>query len=251
MAIPALLNRPLRSSGRDLLDTLARSDSPALVSDAAGRIVFWNRAAERLFGRSGAQSLGYRCHAVLAGRDVFGNRFCHEGCAVMHMARRGETVHGFELVTGAPSQPDQAVHVTVISVPGDRPEDLRLVHILDPIDGTSRIARALERLGAGTAEPPANGGPSARPTYSSTAAPLTPREREILRWVAAGLQNREIAAKLDIGLATVRNHVHNLLEKLEVHSKLEAVSLAFRNGWVNGRPADRGGSPSDGQTRMR
>ena len=30
----------------------------------------------------------------------------------------------------------------------------------------------------------------------------------------------------------VRNHIHNILEKLEVHSKLEAVSLAFRNGWV-------------------
>jgi len=34
-------------------------------------------------------------------------------------------------------------------------------------------------------------------------------------------------------VATVRNHVHNILEKLEVHSKLEATSLAFRQGWVS------------------
>jgi two-component system NarL family response regulator len=60
----------------------------------------------------------------------------------------------------------------------------------------------------------------------------TEREREILRLVAAGLQNKEIAQELDIGLATVRNHVHNILEKLDVHSKLDAVLLAFRQGWV-------------------
>ena len=64
------------------------------------------------------------------------------------------------------------------------------------------------------------------------APPLTEREREILRLVAAGLQNKEIAQKLGISLATVRNHVHNILEKLEVHSRLEAVLLAFRQGWV-------------------
>jgi DNA-binding NarL/FixJ family response regulator len=52
--------------------------------------------------------------------------------------------------------------------------------------------------------------------------------------VAAGLQNKEIAQKLGISLATVRNHIHNILEKLDVHSKLEAVSLAFRQGWVSG-----------------
>jgi DNA-binding NarL/FixJ family response regulator len=78
-------------------------------------------------------------------------------------------------------------------------------------------------LDAKPAPPPPSGG-----------APeiLTPREREILGWMAAGLQNKEIAQKLDLRLATVRNHIHNTLEKLDVHSKLEAVSLAFRNGWV-------------------
>jgi hypothetical protein len=38
----------------------------------------------------------------------------------------------------------------------------------------------------------------------------------------------------------VRNHVHNLLEKLGVHSKLEAISLAYRAGWVSGAPKPRG-----------
>jgi hypothetical protein len=43
--------------------------------------------------------------------------------------------------------------------------------------------------------------------------------------LAAGLQNKEVAQKLNLSLATVRNHGHNILVKLGVHSKLEAVSL--------------------------
>ncbi len=62
--------------------------------------------------------------------------------------------------------------------------------------------------------------------------PLTPREIEVLHLVAAGLPNKQVARKLGLSLATVRNHVHNILVKLGVHSKLEAVSLAFRNGWI-------------------
>ena len=41
-----------------------------------------------------------------------------------------------------------------------------------------------------------------------------------------------LTGSVGLSLATVRNHIHNTLEKLAVHSKLEAVSLAYRNGWV-------------------
>jgi DNA-binding NarL/FixJ family response regulator len=62
--------------------------------------------------------------------------------------------------------------------------------------------------------------------------PLTRRETEVLFQVAAGLQNKEVAHNLGLSLSTVRNHVHNILVKLHVHSKLEAVSLSFRKGWI-------------------
>ena len=82
----------------------------------------------------------------------------------------------------------------------------------------------------------------AAPSGNEGAAPLTRREVEVLQLVAAGLQNKEIAEKLALSLATVRNHVHNMLEKLDVHSKLEMVSLAFRKGWVRRRPTGDGAS---------
>jgi DNA-binding NarL/FixJ family response regulator len=61
---------------------------------------------------------------------------------------------------------------------------------------------------------------------------LTDREREILGQLAKGLRNEDIAAKLFISPQTVQTHVRNLLGKLGVHSKLEAVAFAVRHGAV-------------------
>jgi DNA-binding CsgD family transcriptional regulator len=60
-------------------------------------------------------------------------------------------------------------------------------------------------------------------------ATLTEREREILRHVAQGRRNDDIAATLFISPQTVQTHVRNVLGKLGVHSKLEAVALAVRH----------------------
>src|SRR3989442_9651813 len=57
---------------------------------------------------------------------------------------------------------------------------------------------------------------------------LTEREMEVLRLVAQGLNNRDIAGKLFISENTVKNHIRNILEKLHLHSRMEAVVYAVR-----------------------
>ena len=57
---------------------------------------------------------------------------------------------------------------------------------------------------------------------------LTERELEVLRLVAEGLNNRTIAKQLFISENTVKNHVRNILEKLQLHSRMEAVVYAVR-----------------------
>jgi DNA-binding NarL/FixJ family response regulator len=57
---------------------------------------------------------------------------------------------------------------------------------------------------------------------------LTERELEVLRLVARGLNNRDIAKQLYISENTVKNHVRNILEKLQLHSRMEAVVYAVR-----------------------
>ena len=61
---------------------------------------------------------------------------------------------------------------------------------------------------------------------------LSDRELDVLRAIASGQANKDLANSLHISVATTRNHVQHILKKLSVHSKLEAVALAFRNGWA-------------------
>jgi RNA polymerase sigma factor (sigma-70 family) len=61
---------------------------------------------------------------------------------------------------------------------------------------------------------------------------LTDREREILRLLAAGKRNDDIAKQLFISPQTVQTHVRNILGKLRVHSKLEAVAFAVKHGAI-------------------
>jgi DNA-binding NarL/FixJ family response regulator len=65
--------------------------------------------------------------------------------------------------------------------------------------------------------------------------PLTPREREVLRLLALGLSNHEIAGKLFITKRTVQNHVSNIYGKLDLDSRAEAVLYAIRYGIVEVR----------------
>src|SRR5271165_5031233 len=57
---------------------------------------------------------------------------------------------------------------------------------------------------------------------------LTDREIQVLRLVARGMNNRDIAKELFISENTVKNHVRNILEKLQIHSRMEAVMVAVR-----------------------
>jgi len=57
---------------------------------------------------------------------------------------------------------------------------------------------------------------------------LTDRELQVLKLVAQGLSNREVAGQLFISENTVKNHVRNILEKLHLHSRMEAVVYAVR-----------------------
>jgi two-component system NarL family response regulator len=61
---------------------------------------------------------------------------------------------------------------------------------------------------------------------------LTEREVEVLRLVARGMSNKEIAGELVIAQNTVKNHVRNILEKLELRSRTEAAMYAVREGLV-------------------
>lgn len=61
---------------------------------------------------------------------------------------------------------------------------------------------------------------------------LTPRENEVLKLVAEGLSNREIAERLTVSLSTVQTHYAHIIEKLNLHNRTELVKYAIRNGLI-------------------
>jgi two-component system, NarL family, response regulator YdfI len=124
--------------------------------------------------------------------------------------------------------PDAVSHALRVGVRG----------ILPPSPEPQQLAAALEAVvrelvvlnsEAGSPLRPAAG--RASPADELT-EPLTPREREVLRLLASGLGNKEIAAKLKISEHTAKFHVASILGKLGAASRAEAVSIGMRNGLI-------------------
>jgi two-component system NarL family response regulator len=67
---------------------------------------------------------------------------------------------------------------------------------------------------------------------SSTGKELTPRESEIVRYVASGLRNNEVAERLSITEGTVKTHLNNIFQKLGVRDRLELTHYAIKTGLV-------------------
>lgn len=72
---------------------------------------------------------------------------------------------------------------------------------------------------------------------------MTTREREVAALIAEGLGNKEIAGRLGIAVHTVKSHVHNILEKLALHTRLEVAAYAHPNGGGRPRRSASGAQP--------
>lgn len=68
---------------------------------------------------------------------------------------------------------------------------------------------------------------------------LTPRETAVLLCLADGLSNEDISRRLFISIHTLRNHIQSVIGKLGAHSKLEAVSIAIREGMISAPGVER------------
>ena len=88
-----------------------------------------------------------------------------------------------------------------------------------------------DRLVEFTLQPGAQPAPGRR-AVPAAGSPLSPRELEVVRLIATGASNGQIAADLGLSINTVERHVSNAYRKLEVASRSEATAVAIRRGWA-------------------
>ena len=211
-------------SGRALRQVVASSAEPAYVTGPNRRVLAWNDAAAQFLGHTAAQAIGSRCWELLGGTDVHGNAHCGPRCPVVQAFRLHKPVHDFATSFRAANGSGICARVTAIVV--SLPMGTRgVLHVLHPCQCQEPIADKGSR-GEVIPTTGAEGGmaPSRPGAFPSA------RELAVLRLLALGASTNSIASSLFISPHTVRNHVKNILAKLEAHSRLAAVRVAEREG---------------------
>jgi len=202
------------TSGLD--EAFSRTADGAFAIGPDGKVVLWNRAAEKMLGYTAREALGRLCCDLFVGYDDSGNRLCYQGCHVMSLVKMGDPVQSFDMRTRTKAGRPIWVNLSTLTVPAGQNGGPLTIHLFRDVTATKELLGLVrERLTAPASVEP-------------TGDVLTRRELEILRMIATGVSTKAAADKLHVSPATVRNHVQNILGKLGAHSRLEAVAVATR-----------------------
>jgi len=183
---------------------------PMFAMNQRHRIGFWNKPLKRRLGWTDDDVVGKAGGGVLAGCDEFGNRYCSDACPVISITHRGDAVHQFRLRTKSKDGFEKSLEISVLRFILQSSNQIVLVHVVRPVEAVVQPTIPPQR------------------TTDARVRNLTPREMEILTLLTNGQSTRDIAQRLGIAPLTARKHRHNMFEKLEVHSKSEAVSFAYK-----------------------
>jgi PAS domain S-box-containing protein len=200
---------------RDLFDGAADG---VLVVDQTDRVVYWNESATEILGYQRAEAVGRECHALLGGLGERGTVVCGPECSLKRCAFQGEKVHNFNLFTAHKDGHRLWLNMSTMCATDFDGRGPAIVHMFRDID---RLHDADEVWRDAVSRTPS--GPSA-PIVSREA--LTARELQVLDLLGKGMTSRQIAERLTIAETTARNHIQNILNKLGVHSRLEAALYA-------------------------
>lgn len=196
----------------------SRTSDAIFAIDETCHIVFQNPAFARILQRPATQISGHKCHQVLCGSALNGQRFCGSDCRVARDVVCGRAAENFDLVVSKPDR--QLVWLSVGACTLLQPVDnAAAIFVLRPVSAIQAISDFAGSSPILFKEP--------NPLEKTVT--LTRREQQILKLLTDGLGTETIARALHISRITVRRHLQNLFAKLGVHSRTEAVSFAFRN----------------------
>ncbi|MEE9153197.1 MAG: LuxR C-terminal-related transcriptional regulator [candidate division NC10 bacterium] len=214
---------------QSLTKGLSSAADGVFATDQAQRLVLWNAAAERLLGFQASEVLGRPCHEVLAGRDRAGRFQCGPNCPLLSTAKDGKPVESCDILTHTKAGQAIWINVSHIVVPSSLWSRFTMVHIFRDVTRQVQTDSLVRRIHSLLAEVGWSlGEPTPSPRFDRPTKPLTSRQRDVLRLIANGESAKGIATRLHISPTTARNHTQRILAKLGVHSKLEALAVAYR-----------------------
>ena len=209
----------------DLRKLADGTSDAAFVVDSDGLIVAWNASAQRLFGVPAADAIGQPCRTIVHGLDE-GGAVCSRNCTVHQAIERQHTLETFDLqVESVDGQ--KWCNMSVVIVESDRSIGCDALHIIRPVDLRKRLEMMVRDFIVSNTTISADQALAmidSRPAASESE--LSEREIEILRALAEGKTTRHIAAELHISRNTVNNHVQHILQKLDSHTRLQAIRRA-------------------------
>lgn len=218
-----------------LFQALSNAADGAFVINQEQHIIFWNKTAQDYLGRSPDEVLNKPCYEILAGCNGQKQSVCHEHCLAAAKALNGESVLNYDICVRTKSNGLRWLNMSTITFPTNSDnKDLVLVHLFRDVTQQKRKEQFVDQVleAANNLQMrPSSLAHSGMPEESPDPA-LTDREHEVLALLAQGHSTQLIARTLSISTSTVRNHVRNILQKLQVHNRLEAVVYALRNGLV-------------------
>lgn len=219
----------------DTLDHIFKNTADGVFAiDEDQNIIYWNQSAQKILGYTSNDVVGQSCFKILCGCDDKGYAFCHQNCGVRAAAIIGKTVTNYDLATRTKSGEMRWINVSILTIFPDDASKPVVVHLFRDATQTKQNEQFIHQM-FDTVERYQKTSPLVAPPTPSVHASvnsLTDREHEILTLLAKGATTANIAQTLSISPTTVRNHIQSILHKLNVHSRLEAVTYAFEHGLI-------------------
>jgi DNA-binding CsgD family transcriptional regulator len=215
---------------RQLFDALMDTADGAVVISEEQRIIFWNKAAEEILGYLGDDITHSFCYQIMHGQNKTAWKICRDNCEIAKAALNSKPVPNFDMHVLSGHAGKQWLNVSTFTYRGGNNRDKKvIVHLFRVLKNQvveekvlNQIANLVNRY-KNIPNETSNG------NKMMTLTALSKREREVLSLMAKSYGTNEIGETLSISNNTVRNHVQRIFQKLQVHSRLEAVIFAIKN----------------------
>lgn len=209
---------------RHLIESLRNFADGAFVIDESMRIVYCNKVAEAILGFDNQDIVGQFCYQLLHGYDDGMHLVCKARCQVARMALNSKPVPNYDIQITTNYGIKRWLNMSVLTYrTGNTNEKKVIVHLFHDLNHKKVNERILtQTIGMGSCDQDIP--TKSRSEMGLHLKQLTPRERETLALLAKGHGTSEISDRLSISQNTARNHVQHILQKLQVHTRLEAVA---------------------------